>query len=1030
MLSSPSMLLGLSMLALFGAISVLSAPEDEYTDWFSRRDAQPGGGSSSIPHPPGVGWSEAELRMCVFDNVVAFEEEDSIVLLNETLVVDGCLLDCSSKILHSTVREGSIVTVRNGGRVKNCKVSLIKEKQLEADLALIDGIDGIDGGDVEGEDIGDDASTTETIPPTFWGTHIATSESSQISTYWGKFTNYIPNTVAGFLCDQGDCVLDDSGCAAPEFEEGENVPNSVLVMRECVLVSYGATDVRIEGGLTEKGRAVSMYGIAVDAGNYVDSSSVDAKSDAKARLFVNGANIQNQLGDGIVIVGGANTVRITGTRIFGNERNGIQISGGHGLSFFALMSASVELNRMNGIHIFQYEIQPNSTQQVDGGGSVSVVLPTATEVFISDVNVKANELNGLMVERVDDIAIDDATFDENGHNGIYVTSATTISLQGVVSRSNDLTGLSIEAENSIVEIANSIFSRNGKGRGKLKELWQRAGVYLWLPKKVAITNSASNKNAMDGILVYDVPELELEAVDTMKNGNNGVQIRETNVQFEHDYTANSDYLVGAYYYPWHGDDFHDGGGYLRKELTPPQSPVLGEYDDSDPNVISQHLEWFRKSNIGLIVASWWGPERTEDDNIRNVIMQHEYIGNLKIALHYETTSRIINQDDDDMLVPESDIEYMCEHYFDHPNYYKIDGRPVLVIYLSRKLERLGTLESAMLTMRSAANKCGHDLYLIGDAVFADAPEVDDMEPSISFQYFDAVTNYDVYGSSGSTERDTPYAGKEAVDAFYAEQEKWRDLALEEDCRYIPPVSPGYNDRGVRIANDNQPLSRRLTESSKEGSLFQYQLEKALALVDPEVDNLVLVNSFNEWHEDTQIEPIKPASNSTDFINYEGNIATEPEEFTFGIEYVGYGELYLDILRNATSRTLVENEDLVKEHKPHLVNFTDVRSCKNEGAGVRFYIPDTSFDDNLEFIFRPGDGVISCQNQNPDYEFLGGGNLNMQFTDFGITGDRCANGIQALECDLADLLINCEKRICRPRDIVTTSGYVIDDRKIQ
>ncbi|KAG7352529.1 glycosyl hydrolase family 99 protein [Nitzschia inconspicua] len=350
----------------------------------------------------------------------------------------------------------------------------------------------------------------------------------------------------------------------------------------------------------------------------------------------------------------------------------------------------------------------------------------------------------------------------------------------------------------------------------------------------------------------------------------------------YDYTANTDYLVGVYYYPWHGSTFHNGDGYLRKELIPPQQPTLGEYDDSRPEVIAQHMLWFRKANIGLLVTSWWGPNRLEDSNTKDVIMEHEDIGNLKIALHYETTSRIRG---DDMTNARSDIIYMCEHYFDHPNYYRIKGRPVLVIYITRRLHNNGLLEQALLTMRSEASKCGHNLYLIGDQVFASAPDPD--EPFVPFWYFDAVTNYDVYGSAGQP---SPHADRASVDAYYAEQEKWRLQALEENCRYIPPVSPGYNDRAVRLESNHPPLSRRLSATDEEGSLFWYQLTKALPLVDPEVDNMILVNSFNEWHEDTQIEPV-----------IGGAPTDEPLLYTGGLEYTPYGELYLDILQGATTR---------------------------------------------------------------------------------------------------------------------------------
>jgi glycoprotein endo-alpha-1,2-mannosidase len=291
---------------------------------------------------------------------------------------------------------------------------------------------------------------------------------------------------------------------------------------------------------------------------------------------------------------------------------------------------------------------------------------------------------------------------------------------------------------------------------------------------------------------------------------------------------------------------------MRKELQPPHQPVLGEYNDSDPKVIAKHMEWFRQSNIGLLVTSWWGPGTVDDLNTKDVIMEHEDIGNLKIALHYETVGRLM-MDGNDVGTANTDIEYMCENYFDHPSYYKIDGRPVIFIYVARLLMELGTLEEALLTMRSRAGKCGHNIYLIGDQVFASAPTLTPNEPHVPFWYFDAVTNYDVYGSAGQPQG---HIGTDGVDRYYQQQAQWRQLALQDNCDYIPAVSPGYNDRGVRLLKNHTALSRRITAGSREGSLFHYQLKQAKELVDKRVDKMILVNSFNEWHEDTQIEPVR------------------------------------------------------------------------------------------------------------------------------------------------------------------------------
>jgi glycoprotein endo-alpha-1,2-mannosidase len=337
--------------------------------------------------------------------------------------------------------------------------------------------------------------------------------------------------------------------------------------------------------------------------------------------------------------------------------------------------------------------------------------------------------------------------------------------------------------------------------------------------------------------------------------------------------------VGAYYYPWHGKNFHNGQGYLRKELN--QSPKLGEYDDRDPSIIGQHLAWSRQANIDLWITSWWGPNRLEDNTTRDVILTHQELGNHKIALFYETSGRIKEENDFDVSNVELDIDHMCNYYFDHPNYFRINERPVLFMYLTRKLETTGNFEEAILLMRSVADNCGHNLFVVGDHAFAAPPSEE--KTYRPFLYLDAVTNYDVYGSM----RTTGYAGQEVVNEYYYNQKLWRKQASDNKCGFIPAVSPGYNDRGVRLDADHEPLSRRLSRTAEEGSLFKAGIQHAKYLVDEIAGDLLVVNSFNEWHEDSQIEPAV------------GDTTDEPFKLTLGLDYVGYDDLYLDILREET-----------------------------------------------------------------------------------------------------------------------------------
>ena len=384
--------------------------------------------------------------------------------------------------------------------------------------------------------------------------------------------------------------------------------------------------------------------------------------------------------------------------------------------------------------------------------------------------------------------------------------------------------------------------------------------------------------------------------------------------YENCRTANK-LQVGVYYYPWWAGDFHRGNPdnpdlYLRRQLIGPQQlPELGEYDDREPSIIAQHLEWSRNHNINLWATSWWGKDKREDKNIKDNILTHPQIHDHKIAIFYETTNRISEKYDYSLENVKPDILYLCQEYFNHKNYFRMGvdavghadatsttARPVLFVYLTRKLERLNLLSDVIALMRESAREAGcGEIFIVGDQVFQ-APPTDETD-IISFELLDAVTNYDVYGSMRGEENLGYIGSREKVTEYYQEQNQWRALALAQNCAFIPGVSPGFNDRGVRPEVERIPLSRRLNEESPEGSLFEVALQEARTIVDPKMGNLLMVNSWNEFHEDTQIEPV---ISIVDDDTTDGPTSTNlPTHLTYGLEYEGYGDLYLRILKEET-----------------------------------------------------------------------------------------------------------------------------------
>ena len=88
------------------------------------------------------------------------------------------------------------------------------------------------------------------------------------------------------------------------------------------------------------------------------------------------------------------------------------------------------------------------------------------------------------------------------------------------------------------------------------------------------------------------------------------------------------------------------------------------------------------------------------------------------------------------------------------------------------------------------------------------------------------------------------------------------------------------------------------ENEPEGSLFRASLEMALDLTEESTGNMIMITSWNEWHEDGQIEPVV-STGQTDqpmALTCYGNPSCDK-----ALTYEAYGELYLDILWDVTSR---------------------------------------------------------------------------------------------------------------------------------
>ena len=342
--------------------------------------------------------------------------------------------------------------------------------------------------------------------------------------------------------------------------------------------------------------------------------------------------------------------------------------------------------------------------------------------------------------------------------------------------------------------------------------------------------------------------------------------------------------TGVYYYPWYGpsEGMHEWlGAYVRNYLIPQQPPMLGHYSSRDPLVISQHLEWMEACGIDFIVASWWGQNSKEDVTIRDYILNEIEGTSVKFSVYYESAKLGLDQgqiliDNSNKGILIDDFNYIADTYFDHPNFLRINDKPVVFLYLSSIYT--GDYEDAFTTIRSDLYAKGYELFLIGDEVGWSGTSASHM------QFLDAVSPYIVLPDQ-IQQGEYPINSSFFADISVKEGE-WENVAGSQGKFVIPDVNPGFNNRP---GSSGFAKPRQIEAGADGTSMLEEYIKVMRSFVEP-THKMIMITSWNEWHEDTQVEPtIVTAPTSLD------NSASG-DYYTWDYTYEGYGYQFLEVIR--------------------------------------------------------------------------------------------------------------------------------------
>ncbi len=286
-----------------------------------------------------------------------------------------------------------------------------------------------------------------------------------------------------------------------------------------------------------------------------------------------------------------------------------------------------------------------------------------------------------------------------------------------------------------------------------------------------------------------------------------------------DNTAPKEVLV--FYYGWYDNPQTKWGpvdpasGHVGNTA---HSPRLGTYSSHDPKIMEQHFAWAKKAGITGFIWSyaWW---KTEDNASLPRMLDLAQKSGMHMTVYYEGIPH--NQAGE----AAKDIAGLLERYAKHPAWLKVRGKPVLFVY-GRAVNQI-KLDGWKEVIAAVNAKYPGGAFFVGDGISERNAKV-----------FDAVHTYNITARTAGMTVDTI--------RHWAKKMYARAVTISGDRVSCLTIIPGYDDTRATPA---RPAPRPTTDRH-DGATYRVLWEEAIAARP----NWVLITSWNEWFEGSEIEP--------------------------------------------------------------------------------------------------------------------------------------------------------------------------------
>lgn len=301
-----------------------------------------------------------------------------------------------------------------------------------------------------------------------------------------------------------------------------------------------------------------------------------------------------------------------------------------------------------------------------------------------------------------------------------------------------------------------------------------------------------------------------------------------------------------------------------------RKPLWGTVNEADPAVMSMEINQAVKHGVNVFIFDWyWYDGRPfMETTLDSGFLKAENTGKMKFYLMWANhdvvntwDTRLNKYHEDNVIwtgkVSRAEFEKICkrniEKYFKLPQYYKIDGKPVFMIYdVPQLIAGLGGVEQAAEALQ----------WFKDETKKAGFPGLE-----LQLTMWSINTNYSGFDGSKTQKPENAFVRKlgftsathyqfvhfvdvnnDYLNILEGVKKEWAHIDSTFQLTYYPHISVGW---------DNSPRTGRsavVKNNTPENFEKGLRMAKAYADAHPKQAPLITINSWNEWTETSYLQP--------------------------------------------------------------------------------------------------------------------------------------------------------------------------------